>query len=204
MIQIVLYTFYTLGIILWDWKDLRLYRNFFCKTQPRIQRASRAGACVGHLDWRTYSKVFKPVHYKIIKNLWGKISKNYTPLLRINSVSCISTCTSSLAKLNFGHCPCVEHFYGSHKARLYVPFLCSLYGYTNTLFLVWKYKFFPYMGIEYVFMINRFDITSSTNHLSCHGILWYSLLSILSLCVASLDTVLFLNFKSMSWNTKTC
>lgn len=181
---------------------------FFVKRSPEYREHQGPVPVYGQLDWRTYSKVFKPVHYKIIKkkNLWGKISKNYTPLLRIISTSCISTCTSSLhvAKLNFGHCPCVEHFYGSHKARLYVPFLCSLYGYTNTLFLVWKYKFIPYMGIEYVFMINRFDITPSTNHLSCHGILWYSLLSILSLCVASLDTVLFLNFKSMSWNTKTC
>lgn len=177
---------------------------FLVKRSPEYREHQGPVPVYGQLDWRTYSKVFKPVHYKIIKNLWGKISKNYTPLLRINSVSCISTCTSSLTKLNFGHCPCVEHFYGSHKARLYVPFLCSLYGYTNTLFLVWKYKFVPYLGIEYVFMINRFDITPSTNHLSCHGILWYSLLSILSLCVASLDTVLFLNFKSMSWNTKTC
>lgn len=179
---------------------------FLVKRSPEYREHQGPVPVYGQLDWRTYSKVFKPVHYKIIKNLWGKISKNYTPLLRIISTSCISTCTSSLhvAKLNFGHCPCVEHFYGSHKARLYVPFLCSLYGYTNTLFLVWKYKFVPYLGIEYVFMINRFDITSSTNHLSCHGILWYSLLPILSLCVASLDTVLFLNFKSMSWNTKTC
>lgn len=181
---------------------------FFVKRSPEYREHQGPVPVYGQLDWRTYSKVFKPDHYKIIKNLWGKISKYCIPLLRIISVSCISTCTSSLAKLNFGHCPCVEHFYGSHKARLYihVPFLCSLYGYANTLFLVWKYKykFVPHMGIEYVFMINRFDITSSTNHLSCHGILWYSLLSILSLCVASLDTVLFLNFKCMSFNTKTC
>lgn len=172
---------------------------FFVKHSPEYREHQRPVPVYGQLDWRTYSKVFKPVHYKIIKKTFGE------KYLKIIS---ISTCTSSLAKLNFGHCPCVEHFYGSHKARLYihVPFLCSLYGYTNTLFLVWKYKykFVPYMGIEYVFMINRFDITSSTNHLSCHGILLYSLLSILSLCVASLDTVLFLNFKSMSCNTKTC
>lgn len=68
MIQIVLYTFYTLGIILWDWKDLRLYRNFFfVKRSPEYREHQGPVPVYGQLDWRTYSKVFKPVHYKIIK-----------------------------------------------------------------------------------------------------------------------------------------
>lgn len=119
--------------------------NFFVKRSPEYREHQGPVPVYGQLDWRTYSKVFKPVHYKIIKkkNLWGKISKNYTPLLRIISVSCISTCTSSLAKLNFGHCPCVEHFYGSHKARLYI-FLCTI-----SLFFVWIYKYIvPCMEIQ--------------------------------------------------------
>lgn len=110
---------------------------FFVKRSLEYREHQGPGPVYGQLDWRTYSKVFKPVHYKIIKNLWGKISKNYTPLLRIISVSCISTCTSSLAKLNFGHCPCVEDFYGSQIVR------------TISLFFVWIYKYIvPCMEIQ--------------------------------------------------------
>lgn len=87
-------------------------------------------------------------------------------------MSCISICILLLyvVKLNFGYCLCVEYFYGSYKVRLYVLFFCFLYGYINILFFVWKYKFVFYLGIEYVFMINCFDIIFSINYFFCYGI----------------------------------